>query len=388
MELHNLKLHLTILSFVLSFLVKPEMLFSETNVSANASGELITKSTPAPSLKDNLFGIPAEQPIAIYLPPSYSSSDKKFPVVYYLPGFGDPIHYYTYWAVYQGFSLKKSMDRLINEGKIKEMMVVIPNGLTFLQGTFYVNSPISGNWEDFIAKDLVNYVDQNFRTISSASSRGISGHSMGGFGALNLSMLHPDVFGAVYALSPGLFAPDGLAKHLMFADQNTIEKYLARKQGFEAIPEDEAKVKFMSFMNYLMNANDYNTIFAYAYGAAFAPNTGTKVPYIDYPYSKSGEKRALDTLIWKRYENGFGNLAEKVKRYKNNFLRIKAMTIDYGVFDEYEWIREGCEFFSRILDENVIPHQLLKYEGDHSNKLRERIELYMLPFFSNMLVFE
>ncbi len=361
----------------------------QTKVKQAAEGKLIEANIPAPSLEDNLFGIPTEQPVAIYLPPSYSTSDKKYPVVYFLPGFSTPVVYFTYWGVFQGFALRESIDRLIDTGTINEMIVVIPNGLTFMLGSFYVNSPVTGNWEDFIVKDVVEYIDCKYRTLPNAASRGISGHSMGGYGALNLAMLHPDVFGATYALSPGLFDKDGLSKNSMFASQNTINQYLAKEEEFKGMKKDEAKIKFMSFVTHLViAAKDHDRVFSYAYGAAFSPNPDKMAPFIDYPYYKSDEEVVLDTTIWKNYENGFGGLAEKIERYKDNFLTLKGITIDYGINDNYKWIPEGCEYFSELLKEADIPHNLVKFEGGHGDKVRERIEKYMLPFFSNILEFE
>src|SRR5438067_12746368 len=87
------------------------------------------------------------------------------------------------------------------EGAIAPMIIVIPNGQDAYLGSFYVNSVTAGNWEDYIARDVVAYVDSHYRTVAGAEGRGIAGHSMGGFGALNLGLKHPDVFAAVYAES-------------------------------------------------------------------------------------------------------------------------------------------------------------------------------------------
>jgi enterochelin esterase-like enzyme len=129
----------------------------------------------APSLTNNLVGESAEREIQIYLPPSYTTSNKRFPVVYYLPGYGD--------SGMIGFYLPDEMDKLIQSGKVKDMIVVVAPGTNKLGGSFYVNSPVTGNWEDFITQDVVNYVDSHYRTLAQPASRGITGHSMGGFGA-------------------------------------------------------------------------------------------------------------------------------------------------------------------------------------------------------------
>jgi len=169
---------------------------------AGASGRLVQGKVVSPALNGNLLGDPAEQPVAVYLPPSYQTDpSKRFPVVYLLHGYTGKIQQWTENG-YQGMRLKPMMDRLIEKGTIRETIVVVPNGANAYFGSFYTNSAVTGNWEDFIYRDMVSYIDRNYRTVSRPGSRGIAGHSMGGFGAILLGMKHPDVFGAIYALSP------------------------------------------------------------------------------------------------------------------------------------------------------------------------------------------
>lgn len=351
-----------------------------------SEGQLLHKDIPAHSLTGNFFKIPTEQPIAIYLPPSYNSSEKRYSVVYFLPGFGDAVLFYTNFGIYQGFTLKESMDQLIAEGKSKEMIVVIVNGTNFLGGSFYVNSPVTGNWENFVVRDVVNYLDSNYRTIKSPASRGIAGHSMGGFGAINIAMKYPDIFSNVYSLSPGLFSPGGLAKHPMFANKDNIERYLATGKEFESANKEKSLIKFYAFMSHNNIASyDFGRAFPYAYGAAFSASPSKNAPYIDYPFYRKGKEIVIDSTIWKKWENGFGNLAEKTKENKKNLLKLKSFTIDYGTADEYSFIPEGCVYFSKLLKEAEISHKLVSFEGRHQDKLRERIEEHMLPFFSKMM---
>lgn len=77
----------------------------------------------------------------------------------------------------------------------------------------------------WLHRDLVTYVDANYRTLPNAGARGIAGFSMGGFGAIDLAMRHPDVFGAVYALSAGLMAPNGLETTQMFDDDADVADF-------------------------------------------------------------------------------------------------------------------------------------------------------------------
>ena len=348
-------------------------------------GKLIQTIIPAPSLSNNLLYIPDNQYISVYLPPSYDKTDKLYPVVYYLPGFGDFVYYYTEYGVFQGFSLKSSMDELINRGQINEMIIVIVNGQHFSGGSFYVNSPVTGNWEDFIVKDVVGYVDKNYRTIKEVKSRAISGHSMGGFGALNIAMHFPDIFGVVYSLSPGLFDKNGLKKSILFINEERINKYLISINQFNNLISDKACAKFINYVsNLLMTTNDFNTAFDFAYGMAFSPNPSGSVPYINYPYTQKDNKLIVNDSLMKKYENGFGGWDEKMKKYKTNLLRLQGIVIDVGNQDNYVWIREGCDYFHKLLNENGIKNDLSIHEGGHQDKLKERIEQHMLPYFSKM----
>lgn len=312
----------------------------------------------------NIIGTKAEQTIFIYLPPSYNTSTKHYPVVYFLPGYTDGS---------MKISLPKDADALIAAGSIQEMILVtVPGG-----SSFYTNSPITGNWEDFIVQEVVGYVDEHYRTIPTAASRGISGHSMGGFGALNLAMLHPDVFGAVYSISPGLFSETGLADSQMYGDI-TVKNFLAGQQEVLAKPQAEQLKAISSTVDY----------FTVAYGMAFAPNPDNYPFYFDYPYTDVNGELIRDDAIWKRWESGFGGIPDELVQYRDNFLKLNGIVVDYAIQDELSWIPRGCIYFDEQLTAAGIPHELTAFDGNHNNKVAERINKFMLPFFSKLLVSE
>ncbi|HEX8359732.1 MAG TPA: alpha/beta hydrolase, partial [Longimicrobium sp.] len=175
-------------------------------------GELLRDTVDAPSLAGNRLGDPARREALVYLPPGYATSSRRYPVLYVLHGFD---------ATLQAFEtgrlpVRTIMDSLIAAGRARPMIVVVPNARNAYGGAFYTNSPVAGNWEDFVVRELVAHVDRRYRTRPRAASRGIDGHSMGGYGALRLAARHPDVFGAVYAASPCCFGPrvmDDLGAH-------------------------------------------------------------------------------------------------------------------------------------------------------------------------------
>lgn len=331
-------------------------------------GQLSIKTIPAPSLANNLLGDPTNQQIAIYLPESYASSEKRYPVVYFLPGYSDSYAFY-------GTELQNTMDFMLGQKKLKEMIVVTINGMNKLHGSYYINSPVTGNWEDFVVKDVVNYVDQNYRTIANAQSRGIAGHSMGGFGSLNIAMRHPDIFSCVYSMSPGLFDNNGL---------NEVDFDFSKENPYATLSPEKAHEEYLETIKGIKYPDD----FAYAYGSAFSPDPQGKAPYVKFVNKSLSAEEQRNDPTWKAWNNGFGNWDEKVKEYKENLLGLKAIAIDYGKQDEYSWIPAGCNHFSQLLKNENIPHELLPYDGDHMSRVSVRLGATMLPYFSSNLTFE
>jgi S-formylglutathione hydrolase FrmB len=85
----------------------------------------------------------------------------------------------------------QALDACISR-QVNEMIIMIAGSNSKMGGSFYVNSPVTENWEDYIVSDLVGYADEHFQTLPQAESRGITGHSMGGFGALNIFLSYDE----------------------------------------------------------------------------------------------------------------------------------------------------------------------------------------------------
>jgi S-formylglutathione hydrolase FrmB len=192
------------------------------------------------SLENNPLGSPVNRKINIYLPPGYYEDEKrKYPVIYFLHGYSEND---KSWTINSANSQDKSidwnqvpkkflerialdklltfekLDNLITEEELTPFILVQPdgsleipnihkrkdfNGKIMTKGSFYVNSPYSGNYMNYIIEDVITYIDSNYRTIPKKEDRAIIGGSMGGYGALYLSIHHPEKFIATVALSPG-----------------------------------------------------------------------------------------------------------------------------------------------------------------------------------------
>jgi S-formylglutathione hydrolase len=351
-------------------------------LSAVPPARLSVDVVPAPSLAGSIFGDTTARQIAVYLPPSYYTSQARFPVVYFLAGYGEevlPLTDGTY-----GITLPDSLDRVITDDSLREMILVVVSGRNALGGSFYVNSPITGNWEDFVVRDLIPYVDAHYRTIADAASRGLCGHSMGGSGALSIAMHCPNLFGALYLMSAGMTDSSGLKKTPFFASAGLIDTVVQIQESLKSLGRDAAWKK----LGAILQQGDWTVAFTFAYAAAFIPDTAAPFPCIAYPYHRENGQLVADSIILRRWECGFGAIPMKLWRYRDNLMKLRKIGLECGLNDEFSWIREGCGYLSIQLDVEEIPHTTTFFRGGHQDKLGQRIKEAMWPFFSDALSFQ
>jgi len=238
------------------------------SITGIAQGKLVRHEFTAASLQNNKGGEDPLRQLTVYLPADYEKGTQRYPVIYVLHGYGGNDS--VMMSVWINF--KRLLDEAIKTGKMRPMIVVAPNSNTKLQGSFYTNSPVTGNWADYIGKDVVQYMDENFRTIPDRKSRGLCGHSMGGNGALKLGMLFADTFSAVYALSPAVL--------------NWHGDFTLRSGGFKQISKLNNEDSIVKALNESEQTGDFNAFFAAAFTAmakVYSPNAGKKELLADFP---------------------------------------------------------------------------------------------------------
>jgi S-formylglutathione hydrolase FrmB len=316
-------------------------------------------------LADNVTKEDTTRPLAIYLPPSYSNSTKRYPVLYLLHGIGDDhLNFVDDTEKYQ--NIQDLMDSGIASHRFGEMIIVTPNEKTNWFGSFYVNSLATGNWEDFTAKELVTYIDTNYRTIAKAESRAIAGHSMGGYGAISLAMKHPDIFSVAYAMNGGFVCFAGE----ITANNPDVRKFVLAKNYDELLATKSNKAMGMLTV-----------------AQAFSPNPQNPTFFADKPFKLQGKKVVPNPSAYNKWlENDVVKMAEK---YQENLLKLRGIKFDSGFDDEYQFIPINSRLFSKKLTALNIPHQFEEYNGDHRNRLwglKGRIYNEVLPFvFDNLL---
>jgi len=338
-------------------------LFLIAALSANAqSARIKTDEFHFVSLEGNLVGDSPNRKVIVYLPPSYDRQKKlRYPVVYLLHGFNGYGVGNKGWVREGGNFNVETISRLITEKKIRPMIVVMPDGSNRYGGSIYTNSITTGNWEDYIVSELVAFIDTHYRTLPKAESRGIAGHSMGGYGALKLAMKHPDVFGAVYGTSPCCMTapPTPVISQSLIAAQKLT--------SFEEADQAPFPVRV-----------------SFAFAAAWSPDP-TKPPFFSaYPVSDNSNDGESSAAVIARWQANIPTYM--ADQYVTNLRRLRGIAFDAGTKELP--LQNANRQFAEALKRNRIEHTFEVFDGGHTDKARERIETKMLPFFSRTLVFQ
>lgn len=327
---------------------------------AQSGGITHVDTITAPSLRGNLIGDSNRREVTVYLPPGYSENTRKrYPVVYLLHGFAAN-HRAFMAGVYSNMNTRLSMDSLIRAKAVREMIVVTPNARNAFDGSFYVNSVTTGNWEDFVYRDLVSFIDRRYRTIRNRSGRGIAGHSMGGYGALWIGMRHPETFSAIYALSPCCLRDFGAVSQRGTAPWRAALRVADKSQILKA---------------------GFTADLLLALAAVYSPNPDKPPLYIDLPNRLEGDSIVEVPAVAEKW---LASPMTLVPRYGGN-LRSMKIAFDAGRQDPLKDIPLSVTMLDSLLTELHVPHTAELYDGDHMKRIRSRIESSAMPFFSKVL---
>jgi enterochelin esterase-like enzyme len=267
----------------------------------------------------------------------------------------------TLWSgggrVLKDLHIGEIADKLIAAHKIEPMILVAPDCYNKYRGSWYTNSPVTGQWEDFITKDLIGHIDAKYRTISKRESRGVAGHSMGGHGAIKIAMRHPELFSALYAMSPAW---------IVFSE--SVKAPFGKQLNEAAAAKTEADFEKLHW-----RAQAF-----IALAAAIAPNADKEPFPCELPVDASGNR--LEP-VWKRWLKQ--DLATTMlTKHRDNLLKYKAIAIDCGTKED---LLPMNIVFSRALDAAGVEHTFEKFEGDHINRVVTQLEEKVLPLFSATL---
>src|ERR1035438_670203 len=303
------------------------------------------------SLEGNLEGEEVDREALVFLPPSYvKEKTRRYTVVYALHGFFIGA---SQWS--QEIHVPQTIEGAFAQGS-QEMIVVLPDSKTIYNGSMYSSSVTTGDFENYVARDVVEYMDAHYRTIPKRTSRGLVGHSMGGYGASRIGMKHSDVFGSLYIMSPccmsargsggGRGGPGG------GRGANT-ETALAEAKT----PAEAAKLPGLATQ--------------LAVAAAWSPNPKKPPLYFDMPFGDAQQEvlnkwAANAPLVF-------------VHQYIGNLKQYHAIAMDVG---DQDGLRVDAGKLHDILDSYGIANAFEIYPGTHTSAVAVRFQNYVMPFFA------
>ncbi len=301
------------------------------------------------ALEGNLEGDAVDRDVFVFLPPSYANEKSRhYPVVYALHGYSISAEQWTH-----EIHVPQTIEGAFAQGA-KELIIVLPDSKTLHNGSMYSSSVTTGDFERFIAHDVVEYIDAHYRTIPERGSRGLVGHSMGGYGATRIGMKHSDVFGSLYIMSPCCLSP-----------RPAPDPEMAKALEAVKTPEDSAKLSFFARATL-------------ATAAAWSPNPKNLPLYLDLP-TKDGQPQPDVLAKW----TANAPLAF-FDQYVDGLRQYRAISIDVG---DQDGLRVDTAKLHDVLDKYGVANRFEVYEGTHTSKVADRIQNHVIPFFSQTLCF-
>lgn len=302
------------------------------------------------ALEGNLEGDAVDRTVLVFLPPSYAREpSRRYPVVYALHGYSIGAEQWS-----REIHVPQTIEGAFARGA-KEMIVVLPDSKTVHNGSMYSTSATTGDFENFIARDVVAYIDAHYRTIPGRNSRGLVGHSMGGYGASRIGMKHPDVFGSLYIMSPCCLSARGAGP----ANPANEEALAAVKTA-----EDSAKLPFG------LRAQ-------MASAAAWSPNPNNPPLYLDLPI---GPNQQSVLARW-----AANAPLAFIDQYIQSLRQYRAIAIDVGDQDN---LKVDTGKLHDVLTNYGIKHDFEVYAGTHTSHVAVRFQENVMPFFSRTLSFD
>jgi pimeloyl-ACP methyl ester carboxylesterase len=314
------------------------------------------------ALEGNLEGDAVDRDAIVFLPPSYEKEKhRRYPVVYALHGYSIGAEQWS-----KEIHVPQTIEGAFAQGS-KEMIVVLPDSKTIYNGSMYSSSATTGDFERFISHDVVAYIDAHYRTIPNRLSRGLVGHSMGGYGASRIGMKHPEVFGALYIMSPCCMSPMGgggpgpadKMKEMAIAN----EKKIAGAKS----PSDAAAL-LPGFGSAQL-----------ATAAAWAPNPKNPPLYLDLPTKDGVPVPEVQAKYAANAPLAF------VDQYIGNLKEYRAISMDVG---DQDGIRVDAGKLHDIFDKYGIVNSFEIYPGTHTSAVADRFQNHVMLFFSKNLCFQ
>ena len=312
-------------------------------------------------LADNRIGLNAERAIKVFLPPGYTKSVRRYPVVYFLHN--------AWWSPRQMVEdgrMQRLLERGFADGVVKEFILVAADYTGPTTGSLYENSRVSGRWLDYTVDEVVPLIDRKYRSLARRENRAVVGDFFGGRGALKLAMVKANVFSVAYALHP-----------------------VAAGTGDVPWPSVEIDWRRMHAAKTFAELGGLGrTQIFWAIHQAFAPNLANPPCYCDfYTETKDGQPRYNPD---RAHAMQAAFLLDETLPVSAAALRtMRGIAFDWGRFDTTQAHVISNRQFSRMLEDLGVEHEAEEYRGDPFNRTFTddgRFAKRVLPFLEKHLV--
>src|SRR5437899_5384614 len=349
--------------------------------SQTSAGKVVVCEHASKILADNPLGDPHVRRLAVWLPAQYDQRagrgrGARFPVLYDLVGFTGSGVAHVGWKPF-GDNVAERAARLIRERKMGPAIIVFPDCFTCLGGNQYVNSSAIGNYADYLTREIIPFVDREFRTLASREHRGCFGKSSGGYGAIIHGMKYAQYWGAVADHSGDAYF-DFVYRHDWPNTLNELTKYRDPKRragAYDALAEttsrsglaageDDGRVKrFLKAMwgKEKLSPAEGHAIMNVCMAATYDPDPtaplGFRLPF----HLETGETIPARWKNWLRHDP-----IHLVGRYAKALRSLRGIYIDCGWRDQYH-IHYGTRILSLRLAEARITHSYEEFDDNHSD---------------------
>src|SRR5216110_2249702 len=338
-------------------------------------GTVVTLEHASSVLKDNPLGDPHVRKLALWLPPQYDAGagrgrGRRFPVLFDLVGFTGSGLAHVAWKSFSD-NVPERAARLVHEGRMGPAILVFPDCFTALGGNQYINSSAIGNYADYLTREIVPFVDREFRTLASRDHRGCFGKSSGGYGAMLHGMKYTSTWGAIADHSGDAYFDfvywhdwpntlNELAKHRL--PKRKPGRYDARaeanRKGLAAGLDDGRIRRFLqsAWKKEKVLPKEVMCIMNLCMAASYDPDArapnGFRVPF----NLESGEYLAERWARWRTHDP-----INLVQRYRRNLKTLRGIYIDCGWRDQFH-IHYGSRILSKRLAEAGIAHTYEEFD--------------------------
>ena len=342
------------------------------------AGRVVTLEHTSKVLAENPLGDPHVRTLDVWLPPQYDQAKgrgrgARLPVLFDLVSFTNSGRAHTAWRNFDE-NVPERAARLIHEGQMGPAIIVFPDCFTAFGGNQYVNSSAVGRYADYLTRELVPFVDREFRTLAEREHRGVLGKSSGGYGALLHAMTYPRTWGAAASHSGDagfelLYVPewpstlDELAKH---REQPRVEGAFDFRAAVAATRGDGADDgRIARFLAHVWakrqpSGAEIQALTSLALAATYDPDpkapNGFRVPF----NVETGERLPRRWRNWLRHDP-----VQLVARHARSLRALRGLFIDCGWRDQYR-VHYGNRALSLQLAKHRVTHVYEEFDGTHS----------------------